>query len=163
MGWLFGWDSRSELKKHILDPNQTKSLTIIDHASTKIGRNLWVVYEKNETKERFIALYLIQKSGGSYGYKGIDESMGPVEVDCPLKLLNKVESTPINEYSDKWRERVRNFHSRRQIDLKPDMIVSIYGSNFRLVEKMNRSSWIVERLSDGARFKSTPAKMRLEA
>lgn len=81
--------------------------------------NLWKVFEVTVTKdgalvkqERFIALDLLECRGGCWGYKDIDESMGPCEVNCPLSYLNLAGGDP-EGYAKEWRERVRAFHAEK--------------------------------------------------
>lgn len=63
--------------------------------------------------ERFIALYLLGSHRGyGRGYKAIEEGMGPVEVDCPLRFLT-LSPVPNGTYSEGWRERVRSSHAER--------------------------------------------------
>ena len=50
-------------------------------------------------------------------YKDVEESMGPNEVDCPMRIMNQLEGhPPIGEYSASWRERAL----RRHQDMKPN-------------------------------------------
>lgn len=78
---------------------------------------MWVVYEKSlpdGTTHRFIVEFLMAyfRREEGWGYKDIDEDMGPVDVDCPLKYLGMVDP-PTNDYSREWRDRVREHHGVR--------------------------------------------------
>lgn len=65
--------------------------------------------ETGAVLDTFIALDLIKRSRGEWGYKDICESMGPCEKDCPLSWLDRV---PIpNDYGGEWRDEVRAYHS----------------------------------------------------
>ena len=70
-------------------------------------------------------VYLIRhvpkaKDGYTFGYKDMDETVGPCEIDCPLHILNML--TPEDElygegkgeYARKWRASVREYWERRQ-------------------------------------------------
>lgn len=124
MGWLFTYgQTRAQLIQKCLHGGASPAgYTPLDHAV--VGTHLWVVFERKgsasnpngepqgplassaSASERFIALYLLRpKRRYGWGYKAIDEGMGPVEVDCPLRLLN-LAGTPQGEYSAGWRERV---------------------------------------------------------
>jgi hypothetical protein len=82
---------------------------------------LWTVWERTFTKdrtevqptERWIGCDLLrsQKSFG-WGYKDMDESMGPYFYSCPLKYLNLV---PIEKFGGnaEWRATVRRYHQRQ--------------------------------------------------
>ena len=39
--------------------------------------------------EVFVALYLISNSKGEWGYKDLDDSVGPYYFDCPLSYIEK--------------------------------------------------------------------------
>jgi hypothetical protein len=128
MGWLFTHgQTRAQLITSCLYGHASPSgHTPVDHAIVRT--HLWVVFEKNAGvsegsvdsdktgttgPERFIALYLLgSKRRYGWGYKAIDEGMGLVEVDCPLRLL-KLASVPQGPYSTGWRERVRAFHAAK--------------------------------------------------
>jgi hypothetical protein len=74
------------------------------------------------TLDRFIVLYLLVKNNGAWGYKDIDESMGPVEVNCPLSFLDGL--SPATGFATKWRERVKKYHASRVIPpLHPGCVV----------------------------------------
>ncbi len=132
MGWLFtNGASKAQVVREILDSNQGSRLTILDKAL--VGNNLWIAYETPEGK-KFIALYLLSGRGGEgYGYKDMDETMGPYYYDCPLRLLKVApyNNTFLNVSSFEWREKVVAFHAekarRRAIlkALKPGTVVKI--------------------------------------
>ncbi len=81
---------------------------------------LWSVWERTFTKddkevqptERWIQCDLLRCDGGEWGYKDIEESMGPYYFSCPLGYLNLV---PMDKYggNSEWREQVIEHHRRR--------------------------------------------------
>lgn len=81
--------------------------------------------------ERFIALDLCEyQAGYGWGYKDLEESCGPCEVDCPEKYLAMVPE-PAGEYGPAWRERVRAHHAERRAaaaiirDARPGDVVEL--------------------------------------
>lgn len=62
-------------------------------------------------------VFLTQMSrDGDFGYKPMDESVGPCEVDCPsgiMKLLTPVEQLPGAGYAADWRARVAAAHEQK--------------------------------------------------
>jgi hypothetical protein len=87
------------------------------------GSHLWMVFERTKkatgSKERFIALSLMSMDKGfGYGSKDMTEHEGLTDYDCPLEFLEMQPDAP-NEYSERWREKVREFHAiqarRRQV------------------------------------------------
>lgn len=82
---------------------------------------LWAVWERTFTKdnqevqptERWITCDLLRyRMSDDWGYKDMDESMGPYYYSCPLGYL---EMVPIDPYggNEKWREVVKAHHARR--------------------------------------------------
>lgn len=106
MGWLIGWDSKAEVVAHLLaerDENHVKQ----DHAL--VGNVLYVVYRRADKGYRYIAVFLIGTDGSrgarNWGYKDMDEGMGPCYYTCPERLLAQSD---VNEgYAPKWREQCR--------------------------------------------------------
>jgi hypothetical protein len=82
---------------------------------------LWAVWERTFTKdnqeaqptERWITCDLLRyQMGYGWGYKDMDESMGPYYYSCPLGYLDMV---PLDQYggNEHWREGVKAHHARR--------------------------------------------------
>lgn len=60
--------------------------------------------------DKFIACYLLQSDKGrGWGYKVMDESVGPCYYSCPLSYL---ELAP--ERNAEWRQQVREHHARKK-------------------------------------------------
>lgn len=91
------------------------------------GMVLWTVDERvwrdtRKPPDRVIGCVLLRRYGnsGEVGVKFLCESMGPVEVSCPLSYLDMVP--PVNE---EWRAQVRAFHARRSRKLETGTIVTL--------------------------------------
>jgi hypothetical protein len=115
MGWLFSerWLERKDLIKHLTEGNGVKTLK---HCT--VGNNLWCVHETQYGNNtiRFICLYMMKgpmpknaKYTGAdrdwWGYKDVDECMGPCEITCPVSYLEMC-TAPENQYAYDWRQRV---------------------------------------------------------
>lgn len=159
MGYTYGYSSLRELKDYVLR-DRSDGYEVLDSASTNYGRNLWVLYKHPEGKN-FIALYLCSSYRGEYGYKDCSESMGPLEVDCPLRFLDAAP-VPSSPYAAEWREKVRTHHTNRRVKraqkFQVGQEVKIYGKLYRIVDTVRRS-YRVQRLSDGAVYRCGPSKM----
>lgn len=115
MGWTYTLDaSRSDLVEERVRPwsNDRVRAVCLRHALR--GNVLWTVWELTDIAdgrtERFIGCDVFVKSpDGCWGYKDMEESMGPCYYSCPLEYLAIVP--PSNET---WRERVRAYHARRK-------------------------------------------------
>lgn len=154
MGWLFNYNwSLSDVKRHILNYH-----SVVAHRSTNYGRHLWVVVE-NEG-ERFIELYLISKSNGGYGYKGMTEMCGPFATDCPLELLDLAPLPPESGFSASWREKVRKQASQKKARKQVEVgsIVKVYGKEYKVLGKKKRS-YQVQSLQNGKVYLCSAAKM----
>jgi hypothetical protein len=60
---------------------------------------------------------LIQRNGSdryNFGYKEMDEGMGPCEERCPDRILDQLTDPAPNEYAEHWRERCRKANAARQ-------------------------------------------------
>ncbi|WP_407733136.1 hypothetical protein [Pseudomonas citronellolis] len=120
MGWLFSSPTRSELIQALIRPTDTAQARVRVIAHTLRGNVLWSVSEVTAKAAgvhpslapgeslRYIRCDLLQRSGGSWGYKAMDESMAPYYYTCPLRYL---DMTPT--LSAPWREKVQAYHARR--------------------------------------------------
>lgn len=120
MGWSFGWQGRRELIEYLVErdfswsKDDGNSCRVVRHCCA--GNNLWMVVERRKPggeSHRYVALCLMQRSGGQWGYKDMDESCGPSAVNCPLSYL---EDAPLVDagHAKAWRERVRAHWERER-------------------------------------------------
>lgn len=129
MGWLFksGYTRKDLIEERTRDwerPTDTGMLVkskCIAHCyrgGVHSGA-LWSVWERTFEKdgkeaqptERWIACDLLRCQGGAWGYKDLDEAMGPYYFSCPLGYLDLV---PIEQFGGnaEWREGVKAHHTR---------------------------------------------------
>jgi hypothetical protein len=110
MGWLIQNDSlpRDEiiphLKKHVLSGEDShRKLECLDAAL--VGSTVYAACRttfKAADEEKGIAAgysyvfaaVILTSNAGGFGYKSMDESMGPNEVDCPVRIMKLL--TPID-------------------------------------------------------------------
>lgn len=156
MGWLSGFSSYREIKQYLLREDRD-GYKILKHAATQCGRNLWVIF-KHPKGFDFIALFLIRRHQGVYGYKDLTECMGPAEHDCPLEFLELVPLPTDSKYAAGWREHVRNHHVKRTQRFNIGETVSIYGKSYKVVDKVKKS-YRVQDLNTGIVYKCSASKM----
>lgn len=120
MGWLFSSRTRSELIQDLIRPEDTARASVRVLVHTLRGNVLWSVSEVTAKATgvypdlapgesvRYIRCDLLQRSGGEWGYKAMDESMAPYYYSCPLRYLDMAK-----ELSPGWREKVHAHHARR--------------------------------------------------
>jgi ferredoxin len=140
MGWLYSdrWTRRG-LVAHLIE-DWSNQLSPTDRPFYVAGKCLkhcyrgnafsgvlWVVWEtqrlstKDDTPvkdpEKWIACYLLKCVGGEWGYKDMEESMGPCYYSCPLGYLDMVTENT----NEEWRKKVREYHDRRKLKFKPEI------------------------------------------
>lgn len=135
MGWLFtngstcksqiaeltkGWDSgiREDGTRSV-----RKVLAHCYRQSNPGNGVLWTVnhivsYDKDGKVVKnlqVIGCDLLQyQRGYGWGYKDMDETCGPNEVNCPLSYL--AMSTVNDGYAAEWKQRVREYHAKKQAE-----------------------------------------------
>ena len=128
MGWLFtSGQSRTDLIQRRIAPwaNNGHKGETLKHSA--VGNVLWTV-RRNTDPDGKSELWIgcdLMSSDRSYGwgYKDMEESMGPCEVSCPLRFLDMVPLRECNATCPKnghghiwardWRVKVRQYHDRR--------------------------------------------------
>lgn len=110
MGWDFTHGaSRQDIVNQILGMYRPEyGCVILDHACTAYGKRLWLCVKSDKLDQPLVVLYLLDKSKGyGWGYKDMDETMGPYYYDCPLRFIKGVGH---NQFSKNWRDKVRAYH-----------------------------------------------------
>lgn len=118
MGWFFPYgatrsDIISELtpKERLSEDGKTVFRTL-RHCCK--GNVLYALHESGPVQDtrKWIGVAIMQKSEGSWGYKNMDESMGPCYYNCPVSYLDAADE-PVNEYAANWRREVRRQAAER--------------------------------------------------
>lgn len=138
MGWLFSsnWSTREELREHLVNGNGVKTLK-----SCWVGNNMWAVQEYQRDgmthPVRFVCLYLVQgKKGIEYGYKDVDETMGPYQMSCPVAYIELVEAHEKEHgyeptgYAAEWRKSVRASRAKAKRKLVDGSKIKLYGREY---------------------------------
>ncbi|WP_313024515.1 hypothetical protein [Pseudomonas lopnurensis] len=132
MGWYYSRQSRAELIRELIQPQETERASVRIIAHTLRGNVLWSVAELTAKVEgvhkdlapgdsmRYIRCDLLHGSGGEWGYKPMDESVHPYYYTCPLSYLEMTK-----EVSPDWREHVRAYHARRRQSDAPSPIAAV--------------------------------------
>ena len=88
----------------------------------------------------FLTCGRTRHDGTVWGYKDMDETMGPCERECPVSILNLLTPTD-SKWANEWREDCRKNAAekarRRKVAAKPVPIPLGVGVEFR------RGSWIL--------------------
>ena len=162
MGWSYACDKSFDKKKLIAKITSGSYLSpgyqMLEHRV--VGNNLWYLYQTPEGNKT-IGLVLMASGYPEMGWgeKGLSESWGPAEVNCPLSLLEMADEPPC-DYARDWRNEVRKYHD--SIKHEKSVWTSIQvgarlqvGADQYLVEstKYLPKHLIVTRQGDGARFR----------
>lgn len=158
MGWLFGYDTRKELADHLIRGNGVHTLK-----HCWVGNNLWTVQEgtkQDGSVVRFVALYLCKGNRHSryaWGYKDVNESMGPGETSCPLSYIELVEAhekehgyAPVG-YAAEWRQKVRDRVFRTSRKFKEGQRIKLYGNEYEVRSPCLRGDYWID--FNGALFR----------
>jgi len=146
MGWLFAYSTGYKKKNLVEDlrkPSRFGENTQLLQSCVK-GNNHWYLAKTGD--QIWIGLDLMQGGGRcqGWGYKDMDETCGPCQMDCPITYLDKA-SEPTG-YAIEWRRNVRALHAKRKVSAKPvsGMVVTYGGQTYTLVEPYRpRKGWLV--------------------
>ncbi|WP_414463336.1 DUF6927 domain-containing protein [Hyphomicrobium sp. DY-1] len=121
-----GRDTINLLIKELADENSFAKWEWLDHSQH--GNTVYVLIRKTlkiadaedrcpyvtepDGSHRYILVVLTSRSGGEFTYKDLGETAGPVEKDCPERLLRA--ASPFKEgqgaFGPEWREACRARH-----------------------------------------------------
>lgn len=104
MGTTTGFYSRKDVVDTLVKMYSNDIFTIIDRKATNFGRHLWMLIQPKQGPS-FVCLFKLSSYQGDWGYKAIDESMGPCYWDCPVSLIQQADP-PTTEYATDWRNDV---------------------------------------------------------
>lgn len=127
MGWTFTHREKGEASHLEWFANlwNGSDRRLLDMAAGNLS-TLFGAYEidANETEPRkVVALVVLIKWVPSdwynFGYKDMDESMGPFEYECPSRILDLLtpldEDDPRMQYAREWREMAHKAQQRREV------------------------------------------------
>ncbi len=125
MGWLFqNKKLRHEtpvqyIIRELTHTSGPRQATVL--AAAAVGGTIYAAVRNTDTETGqnyvFCAVILFKNNGrDGFGYKDMDESCGPCEVDCPdriFKLLSPIAEMPSPGYAAEWRDRVTAAKAQR--------------------------------------------------
>lgn len=138
---------------------------VLDHSIVGL-KTFYAAVEQvhKETGERRVwaAVFLLgycPKSEHNFGYKDMDESMGPWETECPERILDLLTPTE-SGYANDWRTRCRAYHAARRARPKIEVGDTLkYGGRAYKVGSRAGRSWLIYD-ADGLRYRMTDARAR---
>ena len=156
MGWTscYRWNTPTDIKRELLaEYAASEHVEVLDHKSTCYGKHWWVALRNKGTDKSFVVLFKMAKFDDCWGYKDIDEAMGPNETDCPISLLD-LTTEPTEGYAVDWRKTVREFAKLRTRKFDVGDQVTCHGRPYKITSKRGRS-YILDY-----RWKASAAKLR---
>jgi len=124
MGWTYthkdvGQSVKDFFRSEFDWVNEKRRVTVLDCAVVCL-REAYIAMEAvdlvNHSREVFAIVCLLDYQPNDYynfGYKDMEESMGPYNYNCPERILNLLTPTG-NEYALKWRWKCREAVERRK-------------------------------------------------
>lgn len=147
------WTTKEKVVTSLKQDMERSGWIVTDTASTRSG----VYFCVTTSTDSFIYFALITKHKNEFWVKTMTESMGPAEVDCPIRMLNHPCTT--GSYSAQWRESVRQYHSQKKSKpTAPNLIgkkISLYKKEYNVIG-LKKRSYLVEEVSTLKRFRLGP-------
>ena len=152
----YSWTSAKDVKESLVKEwKESDNYLLIDRV-THGGRHLWVGLVGKDGVG-VVVLHLIEKHGGCWMQKVMDETMHPYYYDCPLSVLDAVGPAS-NESAEKWREGVLSYHEKLNQTFEEGEKIKIYGKDYTVVSQIKKGTYGVVN-DQGKRFKATTKNM----
>lgn len=146
-------------------PDCLGQYTVLDTAIVNLKTFYAAVERIDKTsgaREVWAAVFLLGywRSGNeNFGWKDMDETMGPVEAQCPERILDLLTPTD-NENALDWRARCRAYHAARKS--RPKIAVGctvVYGGKPYKVRNRLTRAWQIQG-EDSTIYRLTDARAR---
>jgi len=98
MGWYYQHGTITDVITEIVSDQRVEK-------HRKVGTVLYTV-ERNRDGRRYAGVYLLESQGREFGYKPMDETVGPYYYGFPKAWLADLDP-PLNTYAEQWRAKVR--------------------------------------------------------
>lgn len=152
MGWTYStsWPTREVLLEYLRsDGRMGENYELV--RSCAVGNNHWYVCRYKPDNTMHIGLDLMSGGGRQHGwgYKALDETMGPGELNCPVAYIKLVASFDQGGYSRAWRQLVLERAVERAARPAParGQVIQYGETLYRLEEPAGpRKGWYVTSL-----------------
>lgn len=123
MGWLFynikGKSRKTEMDSKYNWESEQAIYTVLK--SSMVGSVYYAavksVLKDGSKTDVFAAVCLTsadKRNDMNFGYKDMDESVGPNEARCPVGILDLLTDPPPNEWAAQWRAKCRAYHASKK-------------------------------------------------
>jgi hypothetical protein len=112
MGWYYTHGaSRSDVIDELTEDRVTDERVFRTLRKCFRGNTMYALHESGKPGEtkKWIGVYLLQRGTSDFpgwGYKPMDETMGPYHCDCPVSYLDEADE-PMGDTAKEWREACR--------------------------------------------------------
>lgn len=106
-----------------------------------------------------ILLNYCRKDYYNFGYKDMDESMGPYEDNCPKRILELLTPTD-NKNANDWRERCwKKINSKKSMPkIIPNMVLQYGGKEYTVTKNLGLRGYIISGDNGVYRLNTSQAK-----
>lgn len=134
MGWITYHREPGQTDREHFQEQFGADLEIIDCTTVK---NVFYAATRSKRGEVFAMVILIQRTRGYYnfGYKDMEESMGPCAYDCPDRILDLLTPTD-SKYAIEWRETCRRTNAAKK-EARTQTTKVKDGTTIRLAAPLN--------------------------
>jgi hypothetical protein len=156
MGWSYNTRKQSkESFVHEIIMGFSNNALVLAHSVR--GNNLWVLVKPSDA-DPIICLFLMSSDKGCWGYKSMDESMGPYYYNCPLTFLDRSpepHGCNINHMDSgrTWRDYVRDHYKELSNRDKPKVGDTVkldpekypgYQQSYRVTDNLGRKGLLLD-------------------
>lgn len=122
-----------------------------------------MVNKETSDRQVWAAAIKVTQTRGDNGfcYKEMDETLGPVQAECPAKILDLLTPTD-NENANEWRARCRRNLEQAEVRKKaiaPGTVIQYGDSHFTVLEKL-RHGYLRVKDNRGDTYRMRPAQVR---
>lgn len=128
MGWTYQPKPNGKIKDHLIkeinwERNgryvEVLDLSIVQIRTAYAAIEVGEIVDGQRQPEHVVGLVIMldfrKNDDFGFGTKFLEETMGPMDIKCPEKILDLLTPTD-NEYAQRWRENCRQYHAQRKLN-----------------------------------------------
>lgn len=156
MGWSTTYKDKTISAKQYIEKNllvwnsPTHNYSVLDGGVSKFHTYYGAVEKTDKVtgeREVFAVVFLLsyhKNQAYNFGYKSICESMGPMQAECPARIL-KLLTTTDNENANQWRAQCWNRINNKKLRPKivENNILQYQGKKYTVLKTLGRSGYSV--------------------
>ena len=119
MGWLYRnacfFDKHGKVNRKAECNSRFDSSRCEVLKSMMVGTVYYAAVRSKADGHVFGSVFLTSARDGSFGYKAMDETVGPCERRCPDSILDLLSPTD-DEWSNEWRKDCRAYNAQKRAE-----------------------------------------------